>query len=200
MRSLCRNFISRGRICIFSPVLAICAAPLPPLLFFGCHWSILWIFPLLICCMSPPPCPIALEEPSFVALQLRKCFLSPEVSTLGHADSCRLEVMWQPLTAAMAVDGCSPAWGLCGPAQGLCSLVLATRHWGPVQELFWENCRKEMEEDVPPVVLGSQQVTKNPNKLKGQVSAQYRIIGEHCWKGTEEYQIGKNGVCHGYHT
>ena len=108
---------------------------------------------------------------NFCGFELRKCFLSPEVSTLGHADSCRLEVEWQPLTAAMAVGGCSPARGLCGPAQGLCSLVWATRHWGPVQELFWESCRKEMEEDVPPVVLGKSTGYQNPNKLKRQVRA-----------------------------
>lgn len=53
-----------------------------------------------------------------MALQLRKCFLSPEVSTLGHPDSCRLEVEQQPLTAAMAVGGRSPARGAWQPSMG----------------------------------------------------------------------------------
>lgn len=141
-----------------------------PCFFFGCLWTSLRIFPLLICCMSvsPPPFPIALQEPTSVAWQFRNCFLSPEVSTPGHAASSGLEVEWWPLAAAMAMGGCSPGRGLCGPAQGLCSLVSATRHWGPVQELFWESCRKEAEEDMPVVVLGMSAGYQNPNELKGK--------------------------------
>lgn len=51
---------------------------------------------------------------------------------------------------------------------GPCSLVLATRHWGPVQELFCESCREEMQADMPPVVWGKSTGYQNPNHWKSK--------------------------------